>query len=558
MGRVLLGVDDGDRRAALRVVHPQLAAQPGFRERFRREVQLAATAPPWFSAAVLDADPGGDPPWLATAYVEGPTLQAYVEGNGPLSRQGTVALAIRMADGLVALHGAGLVHGDLRPSNVVLAEDGPRLTDFGVARAAEPPAGVPRTGHVIAGPDFLSPEQVAGHRDAGPAADIFSFGSLIGFAATGRSPFAADSVPGVVHRISHTAPDLGPVDGPLREAVLACLTKDPATRPTAARLRDLLRLLEQPEPAAAPAAVAAPAGPSRVPAARAPVPPVPAPAGPPPAVSVPAPAPPPSPVPVPAPAGPASAPARPAPTPGGPAPTRAGAAPVPPSPVPLGAIPVPRTPDRSGPSTFVGAPVLLPERPARGLGSLTRRQWGIIAAVVIAALAGAGIALAAVFTVGGGDAAAPAAEGPNSTASAAPSVDSAGSSDQDVTVIDGETDQRFGTGSAQFVTPSRNIACRMSTGDVRCDVAQRTWEVPPPPADCTQSYGTGAILAGSGKGQLSCVGDTLADSSLSVLDYGQGVRFGDVVCVSKESGMRCENSRTGHGFNVARAAYDLF
>ena len=551
MGRVLLGVDDGDRRAALRVVHPHLAAQPGFRERFRREVQLAATAPPWFAAAVLDADPDGDPPWLATAYAEGPTLQAYVEANGPLSRQGTVALAVRMADGLVALHGAGLVHGDLRPSNVVLAEDGPRLMDFGISRAAEPAAGVHSTGHAIAGPDFLSPEQVAGHRDVGPAGDIFSFGSLIGFAATGRSPFAADSVPGVMHRISHTAPDLGPIDGPLRDAVLACLTKDPAARPTAARVRDLLRLMDQPEPAAAPAAVAAPAGPAHVPAARTPVPHVPAPAGPPPSVSVPAPARPPSPGPVPAPAGPASAP-------GGPAPARAGTAPVSPSPVPLGAIPVPRTPDRSGPPTFVGAPVLLPERPARGPGGLTRRQWGIIAAVVVAALAGAGIALAAVFTVGGGDAAVPAAEGPGSTASAVPSAGSAGSSDPDVKVIDGETDHRFGTGSAQFVTPSRNIACRMSTGDVRCDVVQRTWEVPPPPAECTRSYGTGAVLAGSGKGELSCVGDTVADPSLSVLDYGQGVRFGDMVCVSKENGMRCENPRTGHGFAVARASYDLF
>ena len=200
----------------------------------------------------------------------------------------------------------------------------------------------------------------------------------------------------------------------------------------------------------------------------------------------------------------------------------------------------------------------MPERPARGPGGLSRRQWGIIAAVVVAALAGAGIALAAVFTVGGGDSAAPGAEGAGSTASAVPSAGSAGSSDSEVQVIDGETDHRFGTGSAQFVTPSRNIACRMSTGDVRCDVVQRTWEVPPPPADCAQSYGTGAILVGSGKGQLSCVGDTVADPSLSVLDYGQGVRFGDMVCVSKESGMRCENPQTGHGFAVARASYDLF
>jgi hypothetical protein len=185
----------------------------------------------------------------------------------------------------------------------------------------------------------------------------------------------------------------------------------------------------------------------------------------------------------------------------------------------------------------------------------------VIAAIVVAALAGAGIALAAVFTVGGGDATpSAAAGGAPSTALEAPPASSAGTSDStaEVQVIDGETDHRFGTGSAQFVTPSRNIACRMSTGQVRCDVLQRTWEVPATPADCTQSYGSGAVLVGPGKGELSCVGDTVADPSLSVLAYGQGVRFGDVECVSKESGMRCENPQTGHGFAVSRAAYDLF
>ncbi|WP_433554905.1 serine/threonine-protein kinase [Pseudonocardia xinjiangensis] len=267
LGRVLLGVDDAGRRVALKVVHPQLAALPGFRERFRREVQLAATAPPWFTAALLDADPDGDPPWVATAYVEAPSLQAYVSANGPLGRAGTLALAVRMADGLVAMHGAGLVHRDLKPSNVLLAEDGPCLIDGGFSRTVDPMLAA-QAGHVVATPEYMTPEEIAG-LDVGPAGDVFCLGSLIGYAATGRSPFAADSVPGVLHRVAQAEPDLGPLDGPLRDAVVACLAKDPAARPTAARLRDLLRPLENPDaaapapaPTAATAAMAAPGRPS--------------------------------------------------------------------------------------------------------------------------------------------------------------------------------------------------------------------------------------------------------------------------------------------------------
>ncbi|OLT15793.1 hypothetical protein BJF78_15445 [Pseudonocardia sp. CNS-139] len=188
MGEVLLGVDEAERRAAIRVVPAQLAAEPGFRERFRREVQVAATAPAWFVAPVLDADPDAEQPWVATAYVEGPPLHRFVAENGPLGAQGTVALAVRLAEGLAALHAAGLAHLDLKPSNVILAADGPRLVDFGMARSADGSAYAQAP--VLGAPAFLSPELVAGVREVGPPTDVFAFGSVVTFAATGRSPFA--------------------------------------------------------------------------------------------------------------------------------------------------------------------------------------------------------------------------------------------------------------------------------------------------------------------------------------------------------------------------------
>lgn len=256
MGRVLLGVDDTGRRVALKVVHSELAADPGFRERFRREVAMAASAPAWFTAPVLDADPDAQRPWLATAFVDGPSLQSYVTARGPLEEPGVAALAVRMADGLAALHSAGLVHRDLKPSNVLLADDGPRLIDFGISRAADTTA-LTQTGHVMGTAEYMSPEQAGGERDIGPAGDMFSLGSLLVFAATGRSPFASDSAAGSLYRITYSEPDLGALSGRVREAVHACLTKEPAGRPTAAQVRGLLRAAEAP----ADATVALPAPP---------------------------------------------------------------------------------------------------------------------------------------------------------------------------------------------------------------------------------------------------------------------------------------------------------
>ncbi|HZG88723.1 MAG TPA: serine/threonine-protein kinase, partial [Pseudonocardia sp.] len=226
LGRLLLGADEAGRHAAVRLVDADLAAAPGFRDRFRQEIRSAAGAPPWFVAAVLDADPDADPPWLATALVEGPTLHDFVTANGPLGEQGTAALAGRTADGLVALHSSGLAHRDLVPGNVVLAEDGPRLINFGVRRAADPV--------------WLAPELATSGTDPGLPGDVFAWGALVVFAATGRSPFAAATPADVLERLRSGDPDPGPLPGPLRAAVLASLARDPAVRPTATQLRDLL------------------------------------------------------------------------------------------------------------------------------------------------------------------------------------------------------------------------------------------------------------------------------------------------------------------------------
>jgi eukaryotic-like serine/threonine-protein kinase len=500
MGRVLLGVDEAGRRVALKVVHAELAADPGFRERFRREVQMAAAAPPWFTAPVLDADPDAERPWLATAYVPGPSLQAYVSEHGPLAEQGTTALAVRMADGMVALHAAGLVHRDLKPSNVLLAEDGPRLIDFGISRAADTTA-LTQTGHVMGTPEFMSPEQAAGARDIGPASDMFALGSLLVYAATGRSPFAADSAAGALYRIVYSEPDLEPLAGRVREAVEACLAKDPAGRPSASQVRGLLRAGEVPPPADAAASDPASAATAVVPAV--------------------------------------------APRPGAPGALRTTLVGAHPPIPPVGPPP--------------GPPLVSPPTSPPAAGPSSRRRWVVIAAIAVAALLGAGIAVAAVQLLGrGGDrtVAAPGTADPSATPSGGASA--SGDPAAGATVIDAATDGRFGAGTARFATPSRNIACQMSADEVRCDVVERTWQVPPAPADCPLAYGTGASLTGQGAGTLTCAGDTVADPGLATLAYGQGVRLSGVVCVSRESGLRCENTGTRHGFRVSRGSYDLF
>ena len=234
MGRVYLGLSPGGRAVAVKVIRAELAQDPEFRARFRREVSVARTVSGLYTAPVLDADTDGPEPWLATAYVPGPSLADAVTQHGPLPAASVLMLAAGLAEALSAIHGAGIVHRDLKPANVLLAADGPRLIDFGISRAAEASA-LTHTGLVVGSPGFMSPEQAEG-RDVGPASDVFSLGAVLAFAATGQGPFGSGSTPALVYRVVHKPPDLDLVPDGIRPLVERCLAKDPGLRPSAAHL----------------------------------------------------------------------------------------------------------------------------------------------------------------------------------------------------------------------------------------------------------------------------------------------------------------------------------
>ena len=234
MGRVFLGRSMGGRLVAVKVIRSDLAADPDFRTRFRREVAAARKVSGLYTAVVVDADADAEEPWLATAYVAGPSLTEAVHDHGPLPPRSALALAAGLAESLVAIHKVGVVHRDLKPSNVLLAEDGPRLIDFGISRAAESTS-VTRAGFVIGSPGFMSPEQAQGH-DVGPPSDIFSLGAVLAFAATGEAPFGGGSTAALVFRVVFAPPQLDAVPGELRSLVERCLAKDPGQRPAASEL----------------------------------------------------------------------------------------------------------------------------------------------------------------------------------------------------------------------------------------------------------------------------------------------------------------------------------
>ncbi|MGI5129600.1 protein kinase domain-containing protein [Pseudonocardia sp. CA-107938] len=446
MGQVFLGADPHGRRVAIKVAHSELTKDPKFRERFRREIRMASTIPAWFTAPVLAADPDATPPWLATAFVDGPSLQERVREGGPLPAAQVAALGARLAAGLAIVHATGLVHRDLKPANVILSAQGPRLIDFGIARGLGA-TNLTGTGNLMGTPSFMSPEQATGSRDVGPYSDVFALGALLVYASTGASPFDAGTVAGSIYKIVNTVPDVSAVPEPLRGLVRSCLSRDPAARPTAAQVQDALggdRFTVPP--------------PVTVPLAARPAPPLPAEA-------------------------------------------------------PTDRTPVPTTP---------------------------RRARGRLAAIAL---------VLALVTVGG-----------VWLATRAPGVES-GAAPADVTSdgqpVDASVDPRFGTGGALFRTPSGNIACRMDPNEVRCDVGDRTWTVPARPPGCTGAWATGATISGSGEGTLSCVADDLGGSP-AVLGYGESVRLGQLVCVSRQTGVRCENGATLHGFAVSRTSFELF
>jgi hypothetical protein len=234
MGRVFLGLSPGGRLVAVKVIRAELAADQEFRIRFSREVAAARRVSGLFTAMVVNADVDGAMPWLATAYVPGPSLSQAVTGTGPMWARPALALAAGLAEGLSGIHAAGVVHCDLKPSNVLLAQDGPRVIDFGISRAAEA-ASITTAGYVVGSPGFMSPEQAKGE-EIGPASDIFSLGTVLTFAATGGGPFGTGSAPELAYRLVYGRPGLDGLPEELRPLVAHCLAKDPARRPTADEL----------------------------------------------------------------------------------------------------------------------------------------------------------------------------------------------------------------------------------------------------------------------------------------------------------------------------------
>ncbi|MEV5968608.1 bifunctional serine/threonine-protein kinase/ABC transporter substrate-binding protein [Streptomyces sp. NPDC051921] len=247
MGVVYLARSAGGALAALKLIRAEHAADPGFRARFRREAATAGTITGRWVVRVLGADPEAREPWLATEYVPGPSLAEAVSLHGALPEPTVRALGARLAEALDGMHAAGLVHRDVKPGNVLLALDGPRLIDFGIARVSGATA-LTATDAMIGTPGFLAPEQarVMGAGEVGPAADVFSLGCVLAYALTGRRPFGTGGVAAVVYRTVHEEPDLDGLPGALLPLVTACLAKDAAGRPSAAEVRDALGPYEGP------------------------------------------------------------------------------------------------------------------------------------------------------------------------------------------------------------------------------------------------------------------------------------------------------------------------
>ncbi|MFF8271266.1 serine/threonine-protein kinase [Streptomyces sp. NPDC016562] len=231
MGRVYLGRSAGGRTVAVKIVHPHFATDEEFRARFRREVEAARRVGGEWTAPVLDADPEAPVPWVATGYVAGPSLDRALAAHGPLPETSVRAVGAGLARALVAVHGLGLVHRDVKPSNVMLTLDGPRLIDFGIARATDGTASLTSTGVSVGSPGYMSPEHILGKGVTG-AADVFSLGAVLAFAATGRPPFTGDNSATLLYKVVHEPPELGALPaGELRELIAACLAKAPADRP---------------------------------------------------------------------------------------------------------------------------------------------------------------------------------------------------------------------------------------------------------------------------------------------------------------------------------------
>ncbi|MFF4248722.1 serine/threonine-protein kinase [Streptomyces sp. NPDC001822] len=240
MGTVFLARTSSGRPVAIKLIHQQFAGDDEFRIRFRQEVAAARRVSGAFTAAVVDAAPEAEQPWMATTYIEGDTLAQRIAVKGPLNGAELRRLAIGLAEALRDIHRAGVVHRDLKPSNVVLSPEGPRVIDFGISRAADQQT-LTMTGRVIGTPPFMSPEQLQAPRGVGPRSDVFSLGTLLVYSATGHGPFDADSPYMTAYQVVHEEPSLGAVPAALRAVVESCLDKEPERRPSADELLVLLR-----------------------------------------------------------------------------------------------------------------------------------------------------------------------------------------------------------------------------------------------------------------------------------------------------------------------------
>ncbi|MFC6086231.1 serine/threonine-protein kinase, partial [Sphaerisporangium aureirubrum] len=237
MGTVYLGLDGTGQRVAIKVINPEYSRHEQFRTRFRREAESARRVRRFCTAAVLDADLDGDQLYVVTEFVDGPDLDHAVRSGGPMRGSSLDALAVGVATALTAIHSAGIVHRDLKPSNVLLSPVGPRVIDFGIARAMDTLSGLTGTGQLMGTPRYMAPETLRGE-PVSPACDVFSWGCLVAFAASGRPPFAAEALPAVVYQILNAEPSLFGLEPALHSLVLATLSKDPSRRPTSQQILD--------------------------------------------------------------------------------------------------------------------------------------------------------------------------------------------------------------------------------------------------------------------------------------------------------------------------------
>ena len=226
MGQVFLARSAAGRLVAVKTIRVELAEEAGFRARFAREVAAASRVSGVFTAAVIEANPDADLPWVATAYVPAPSLSTLVKQAGPLPVAAVRWLAAGCAEALQSIHAAGLLHRDVKPSNVLVAPDGPRVIDFGIARAAER-VQLTATHGASGTPAYMAPEQARDATQASPASDVFSLGATLVYAATGHAPYEGETVMDILVRLATEPPDLAGVPEELMDLVAPCLERVP-------------------------------------------------------------------------------------------------------------------------------------------------------------------------------------------------------------------------------------------------------------------------------------------------------------------------------------------